>query len=254
MDINSYIASGIVELYVLGLCSAEEKAEVETLRRQHPSLNEAIRQYEINLEKELSKNGTVVPSFVDEKVLGQIDRLGTPLVSQPAIKKPSSNSRWLKLTAAAALVLLAGSAVMNYRLYRQLKEQKAAAPPANSQVATLPASDYAVMTNPAITPVAMYGVGTHAICRCTMFWDKKTGKLYIMIHHLPRSSEARDYQLWALVNGRPVSVGIINDSIRGRFIEMDNVPAGATTFTVTLEKAGGATTPTESEMYLKGTV
>jgi anti-sigma-K factor RskA len=87
-----------------------------------------------------------------------------------------------------------------------------------------------------------------------MFWDKKTGKMYIMIHHLPQSSSSKDYQLWAMVDGKPVSVGIVQDEIRGRFIEMSNVPPGATSFTVTLENAGGNTTPTESQTYLKGVI
>ena len=100
----------------------------------------------------------------------------------------------------------------------------------------------------------MYGVGTHAICRCTMFWDKSTGKMYIMIHHLPKSSSAKDYQLWAEVDGKPVSIGIINDEIRGRFIEMPNVPAGSIAFTVTLENAGGTDQPTVTETYLSGKI
>ena len=110
------------------------------------------------------------------------------------------------------------------------------------------------MKDPSITPVAMYGVGIHSICRCTMFWDKKTGKMYVMIHHLVESSAAKDYQLWAMVDGKPVSVGIINDEIRGRFIELQNVPFSANEFIVTLEQAGGSTTPTESQTYLAGKI
>lgn len=75
-------------------------------------------------------------------------------------------------------------------------------------MASLPLQDYEVMNNPSITPVAMYGVGYHAICRCTMFWDKKTGKIYLMIHHLQNPPQ-KDYQLWATVNGKPVSIGIV---------------------------------------------
>ena len=75
-----------------------------------------------------------------------------------------------------------------------------------------------------------------------------------MIHHLPQSSAAKDYQLWAIVNDKPVSVGLIRDDIRGRFSEMTNVPANATGFIVTLENAGGNATPAESEIYLRGSI
>ena len=78
--------------------------------------------------------------------------------------------------------------------------------------------------------------------------------MYIMIHHLPKSSQSKDYQLWATVDGKSVNVGIVQDDIRGRFIEMNNVPAGATSFIVTLEKAGGTPTPTIEETYLAGKI
>ena len=98
-------------------------------------------------------------------------------------------------------------------------------------------------------------LASHSICRCTMFWDKKTGKIYIMIHHLvPQSCTQKDYQLWAMVNDKPVNVGIIKDEIRDRFIELPNVPAGATAFSVTLENAGGSATPSEGNQWLYGKI
>ncbi|MGQ0738125.1 MAG: anti-sigma factor, partial [Bacteroidota bacterium] len=83
---------------------------------------------------------------------------------------------------------------------------------------------------------------------------KNTGKAYIMIHHLPQSSSSKDYQLWAEVDGKMVSVGIIKDEIRGRLIEMPDVPYRSVAFTVTLEKAGGNAEPTVSETYLAGRI
>ena len=86
------------------------------------------------------------------------------------------------------------------------------------------------------------------------FGIKKTGKIYIIIHHLPQPSSTKDYQLWAMVNGKPVSVGIIQDEIRGRFIEMKEIPSDATEFIVTLEKAGGNESPTMEETYMSGRI
>jgi anti-sigma-K factor RskA len=257
MDIKDYISSGIIELYVMGLCSPEEEKELEQLRLQHPALHEAILRYEEELESKMLQESTMPPSEVDKVILKKLKSLGTPVIPIDSIKQVQSNGktpvRWLRPVAAAALLLLGISAYFNYTLYKKTKEQeKLITGTANSP---LPAGDYAVMTNPTITPVAMYGVGTHTICRCTIFWDKNTGKAYVMIHHLPKSSSAKDYYLWAEVNGKPVNVGILNDEIRGRFIEMPNIPEGAVAFAVTLEKAGGGvTSPTLSEMYLAGKI
>ncbi|MEK7227052.1 MAG: anti-sigma factor [Bacteroidota bacterium] len=250
MDIRNYISSGIIELYVMGLCSPEEERELEQLRKQHPELHEAIMQYESEMESKMLQKGTLPAADVDEKILQRLEALNTPVLQMKTAGTPVKKMFWLKPVAAAVLLLLGISVFFNYRLSKKNKLQAEIIK--GSKNISLPLSDYEVITNPSITPVGMYGVGSHAICRCTMFWDKKTGKAYIIIHHLPKSSSSKDYQLWAEVDGKPVSVGIINDEIRGRFIEVPNVPSGAIAFTVTLERAGGNNTPTVDETYLKG--
>jgi anti-sigma-K factor RskA len=253
MDIKEYIGSGIIELYVMGLCSREEEQELEQLRSQYPELKAAILQYESEMESRMLQNSTLPPAQVDVTILEKLESLNSLDVKMsfaPVKKINPVPLRWLKPLAAASIVLLALSTFFNYTLYQKNKKQEKLI--ATSTSSALPAGDYAVITNPSITPVAMYGVGIHTICRCTMFWDKKTGKAYIMIHHLPPSSAATDYQLWAQVEGKLINIGTINDSIRGRFIEVSNVPARAVAFKVSLEKTGSAETPTD--VYLEGRI
>ena len=252
MDINSYIASGIIEMYVMDLCTPEEKQEMDLLRKQHPELNEAVIQFEKSLENNLLANATLPGDETDKKILESLHSLqitnGDKDIQQGKVKKMN----WLKLVAAASVLLLLASAVFNYILLNKVNEEQALI--GKEKQSPLPLSDYKILQQPTITPVAMYGVAPHSICRCTMFWDKKTGKAYIMIHHLPLSSGNENYQLWAMVDGKPVSIGIINDKIRDRFIEVQNVPQDAIAFTVTLEKTGGASVPTVEETYLSGKI
>ena len=245
MDIKQYISSGIIETYVMGLCSIIDEMELEQLRSQYPELDKAIIAYEEEMEKNMLQQISLPGDATDKRVL---DTLNAMKKQAPVIQMPARKRNWLEPFAAAASILLLISIALNYYLFRQTKKQS------NTSISGLPAGDYKVLNNPAIIPIAMYGAGSHSICRCTMFWDKKTGKMYIMIHHLPQSSGSKDYQLWAMVDGKPINVGIVKDDIRGRFIEMNNVPTGATAFSVTLEKAGGNLTPTVEETYLKGTI
>lgn len=257
MSDKDYISSGIIEQYVLGLCTPEEEAELEQLRKVDAAFNEAIINFEIQFELEMMRHTSMPGAATDSKILEQIDSLKPiPVVPISINQEKTIKYKWLRPVAAAAILLLGTSVVFNYILYSKNKkqQQELAARNNNNVPVTLPAADYNILKDPTITPVAMYGVGYHAICRCTMFWDKKSGKVYIMIHHLPKSSSEQNYQLWVNVDGKPVSVGIINDVIRDRFIEMSNMPAGTTSFIVTLEKAGGTTVPTEDEIYLKGTI
>ena len=249
MDIQQFISSGIIEMYAMGLCIPEEERELEQLRSQHPEVDKAITDYEGVLEKNMMQHVELPGDATDNRILDTLEKLGKPV---PVVTMQPHKLNWLKPFAAAASILLLLSAGLNYYLYRQSQKPLPVAPVA--AVTTLPVHDYNVLNNPKITPVAMYGVGYHSICRCTMFWDKQTRKMYIMIHHLPQSSAQQDYQLWAIVDGKPVSVGIIQDEIRGRFIEMKNVPANAASFIVTLEKAGGAAAPNTDETYLDGKI
>jgi hypothetical protein len=49
LNVNDYIKSGIIEAYVLGLCSTEEKLALEDLRMQHTEINNAILVFENEL-------------------------------------------------------------------------------------------------------------------------------------------------------------------------------------------------------------
>ncbi|MGC4101825.1 anti-sigma factor [Ferruginibacter sp.] len=249
MNSNEFITSGIIETYVMGLCTAQEKAEVESMCLQYPEVQSAVLAFETALEKQFMDNPSSTTAALDEKILSSLSELNTPV-----IPIASKKMNWWKPAVAASLVLLIGSTVFNYTLYDKIKKQDRLLAEKETAAATLPTDDYNILKNPAITPVAMNGVGPHTICRCTMFWDKKTNKAYIMIHHLAKQKPGNNYQLWATVNGQPVSVGIIDDTIRDRFIAVSNVPGDATGFTVTLEKAGGAATPTTDQTYLVGRI
>ena len=243
-------------MYVMGLCSAEERVELETLRLQHPQLNVAILKFEKELEHNLVQHATQPGANADEKVLQSLRGLQTPVVDINSNKATVKKINWFKYVAAAAILLLAVSSIFNYTLYKKTNGQELALAEKEkiSTPITLPLSDYNILKQPSITPVAMNGVFPHNICRCTMFWDKNTGKAYIMIHHLVPTSSETNYQLWAMVNNKPVSVGIVNDKIRDRFVELQNMPADATAFIVTLEKAGGNTSPTMEQTYLSGRI
>jgi hypothetical protein len=254
MDINQYISSGIIEMHVMGLCSPEESNELELLRTLHPRLNEAVFVFEKAFENTLMQHATEQPDTVtDKKILKSLQAMPTPVLPMLTGNVKVKSLNWFKPAAAAAAVLFAISSIFNYTLYKKIKIQELALAE-TKKVTSLPQNDYAVLKTPGITPVAMYGVGYHSICRCTLFWDKKTGKAYMMIHHLVPSGTEKQYQLWAMVDDKPVNIGVVDDTIRDRFVELKNIPEGATAFTVTLENAAGSTTPTLEETYVTGKI
>ncbi len=264
MNNQDYISSGIIEQYVLGLCTDKEQSELNLLRKQNALLEEAILQFEVELEDKMMRHSFLPGVATDDKILQTLQnfspKIEIPLTTAVAVVPintvlPEKRIKFslVKMAAAASFLLFAVSAIYNYTQYKENKVQAALLAATKQLPASLPASNYEVLKNPTITPIAMMGQGYHAICRCTMFWDKSTGKTYVMVHHLVPSGDNYDYQLWATVNGKQVSVGTIDDAIRDRFIELSGMPEDANEFIVTLEKKGGATTP-DTEVFLKGAI
>ena len=72
MNVQEYISSGVVESYVLGLLSEEERHEFEQLREQYPELKAAQTAFELTLEKNAMLNAIEPPRELKNKVLGQI--------------------------------------------------------------------------------------------------------------------------------------------------------------------------------------
>lgn len=72
---------------------------------------------------------------------------------------------------------------------------------------------------------------------------------------LPVNDKSHQYQLWALVNGKPVDLGVfdVKADTAGILVNMKEI-ANAQTFAVTIEKRGGSPSPTMDQMIVAGNV
>jgi anti-sigma-K factor RskA len=235
------------------MANAEEARELEEMRSLHTEVNDAFIRFEASLEA-LCLQAAIAPTAelknkLMATVMGEGRQEEARVIPLTVTRKPF----WKQYAAAAAVAILLGSVAVNFMMMGRVKKM-------NDQIAELKEDNnkagakYAFLSDPEITPVAMYGTGTHSICRCSLYWDKKTKKAYIQIHHLADQPDDRDYQLWALVDGKPISAGVFRPGDKSKPIEMNNIPEGASIFAVTLEKKGGSPSPTLEQMYLKGQI
>jgi Anti-sigma-K factor rskA len=253
---NEYIQSGAIEACVMGLATAEEMAELELMKIRYPAVKVAADLFEQQLELQALSNAVPPPARVREAVMRETTAAAV-IPMQPAVTAAPVRPIWMRYAAAASVALLLGSVTFNLMLARKIKDLKTEVDIAKNT--KLPAvndnnAQFAFMSNPEITPVIMNGVNLHAVCRCTLFWDQDNKKAYLVVHHLVKPPAGKDYQLWAMIDGKPVSAGIINASDFSKPIPLDNIPNGAGGFAVTLEDKGGKPTPTLEEMYLNGKI
>lgn len=268
MDIQSYIASGIVESYVLGLASAEESAELERLRKQYPELDGAIAEFELKLEQQALTATIQPPAFIKSNLMESLkdefrssNELSTPSPVQAPVY--AIHPAW-KYAAAAAIILFLGSSIATFLLYNKYENLTAAfsklqlsyndlqkqTEAEREKFSTLYA-DVQTMQDPSMSVVKMTGTPGRENNMATVYWDMRTKDVYVYRNRLPQPVAGKQYQLWAIVDGKPVDAGVIGSCIT--LCKLKNIPS-AQAFAITLENEGGSPTPTMSEMYVVGAI
>jgi anti-sigma-K factor RskA len=268
VDIKAYIESGAIEAYVLGLASATEAAELETLRKQSPELDNAIIAFEMRLERTAMAEAEAPPAFIkqqlNERLAGGFGSNGSgkvlPIENRAAIKP-----LW-KYIAAASIILLVVSAALNFYLYDRYRSADTAYNELFTQTKTLQANNdvmntrlnemnesMKIMADPAVIPISLTADATPKKgenFRATVYWDSKTKDVYLLSNNLPKAPAGKQYQLWAIVDGQPVDAGMMDDCTG--VCRMKNIPK-AQLFAITLEETGGKPRP-EGEMYVLGKI
>jgi len=268
VDVNKYISSGIIESYVLGIASPEEAREVESVASQHPEIRKEIETTREALVKYAAAHRVTPPAHLKNRILNEIDKLESGNVKRDGAKvigmdipQRGGMSQWL---AAASVALLLLSGALNVFQHNKLKnaEQKIAALESEKSVLadefntlkanyTVKENELAIIGNPNNKMVVMKGVEKHPDALASVYWNAQTKETFIFVNNLPEPPADKQYQLWAIVDGKPVDMGVfdVSDSLQ----KMKAIES-AQAFAVTLEQKGGSPAPTLEQMYVLGNV
>jgi anti-sigma-K factor RskA len=256
---QEYIASGILETYVLGLATEEEAREVQRMMSAYPEVKQEVEAIEASLLSHASLQANEPPAALREKIISAATGKEARIISMDSVE--TRKSSFYKYAAAAAVVLFVISAAINFFLYRNLKDAKrevAILTQEKDQIATVFQAEkvkyegqLTAISSPESKTVVLKGSGLSPASRATVFWNPSSHEVYINVNDLPAPPEGKQYQLWALAGGKPVDAGVFNvkdTSGLQKLKEIDDAQA----FAVTLESAGGSPVPTLTAMYLSG--
>ena len=261
MDIHAYIQSGIIESYLLGIAGEEEKAELDLIRRQYPEVEQAIHDAEEWLYGITSSYTTTVPPEVRSRIFAVIneDKPRPAVVKITPVRTPV-----YKYIAAASVILLMGSVAANLVLYNKYQRQKQHVLALQQQQQTLLAEnnviqakmklandDLRMIVAAGASKITMEAVPGRANMKSVLVLDASGQQLLMVMNQLPVAPSGKQYQLWAIVKGKPVNAGMISDC--DPYCRFGAVP-GAEAYAVTLEKTGGSIEPTIDQMYVFGKV
>jgi anti-sigma-K factor RskA len=274
VNVQEYISSGIIESYVLGLAGPEERAEFESMCNSFPEVRAARDAFELSLEKFALNNGVEPGANIKNEIFSRIKAEESSTQSTTYQKEtingqaPVVKMGWLRYVAAASIVLLIASTALNYYFFSQYKEystkydqlvQNQNQMASSNQVLQAKLQDYesalSMIKDPAMEVVKMPSVPSSPKpgSLTTVYWDTKSKDVYLLVNNLPQPATDKQYQLWALVDGKPVDAGVFDIKEGLSFVKMKNIPQ-AQAFAITLEKKGGSPSPNLQALYVLGKV
>lgn len=268
MDTREYIESGILEAYVLGALSVEERREVDSNFAQYPELQKEVRDIEETMFRYCQSFAINIPEALHNKIEQALPGLGANAGAQET--GSTSKSRTIPLNPdyrrptimwrnAAALALFICSLAVNYYFWEQgnhERQERIALSlemnkmKADQQLQADLVSEYrsskAMMADTGIQTIVMHTVLPGHPMAATLYWSKGNGEAYVAMDALPKPPKGMQYQLWVIQNGKPVSMGTLPDDMANTPLMQKvgmQVMAGEA-FAISLEKRGGNPTPT----------
>lgn len=258
MNIHEYIQSGTLESYVLGTTTEAETVVVEQLAKEHDSIQSELTQIQKVLENYAFAHAVTPPSHLKEQIQKKIN-----LVNKNNIVSFNPQKTTSRLNVAASWVLLAISLSGNLWFWNGLKSSEdkvLALESKNLQLAQneqiLKANyqqEVAILQNNQIKHIDLAGQDVAPNAKAMVYWNQQTNEVYLSSLKLPVTPSDKQYQLWAIVDGKPVDAGMIDGT--SHILKMKSM-AKAVAFAISLEAKGGSTTEAgpKGTIYVMGAV
>ncbi len=254
MDIQAYIKSGVLELYVIGQLSPREMREVEEMAAKHPEIKTELVAIEQTLEAYSLKNQAAPAPSTFEKITAEIQ---TKPIDQAPISK--GLPLWLGALLGLLALLLAIVLFMLWNNNKQLEIEKAVMSVALAECETAAeglqeeaARPMALLRLNGTQTILLEGTEVAPASQAAVYFNPLSQKSYLDPFQLPNPDAGQQYQLWALIDGVPTDMGVFDSAAGGdSFIEVPYI-ANADAFAITLEPTGGSVNPTLTALQVIG--
>lgn len=264
MNLKDYISSGILEAYLLDEVTPQEKVDVHRMLSLHPELKQELNRLEETLEAFAQKSAIAPRKEGKDIILAKIKKTPPGIPQNKIVLLKSQNIFW-KYAAAASVTIALGASYAAYNYRQQWQETNVALltlVAQNQRVAqdynvvnqklVKIQDDFSIIENTAFLKVAMKGTASEPNAHTSVYWNASTEEVFLSIQNLKEISKDNQFQLWAIVDGKPVDAGVFDIGASG-LLKMKSIK-GATAFAVTIEPRGGKVSPTLETMQVIGAI
>jgi anti-sigma-K factor RskA len=232
----------LAAIYALGALEGEDQVRFEAhLASGCPICRNEVREAEEVLgDLAMAAPLAAPPLLVRDRLLQRARQ-----DSGAASKTSAGGSRlWMALAAAASLAVALG---LYARTLHERAESERIARESLERDLTGLSEMLEAFTAPATRAVTLSGQGQGQGAAAKAFLDPDNRRLFLYVYNLPPPPPGRTFQLWLIVEGVPISMGVFGVEPDGRArMDSANVPAfeGEVTVAVTVEPLGGVPQPT----------
>ena len=263
MEKQEIISSGLLELYAAGLTSEKESEQVTQWVARDAEVAAELAEITAGIESYAYAQSIQPGKDVKEKIFARINEengfkamAAAPDYNQ---KVKSMVAPFWRIAAAASIALLIGSVAFNISTYNKYKATGEELIAARQTLDTLEEksklmeADMNVVQSRYSVPVSLKGLEAAPDANAKIFWMQNTGEVFIDPSNLPEAPQGKQYQLWGIVDGKPVDGGMILTSKKGDRYRIQKMKTfgKAEAFAVTLEDEKGNPTP-KVPMFVMG--
>ena len=113
--------------------------------------------------------------------------------------------------------------------------------------------EVAILQNTDFKVIKLLGQKPSPNSKAFIYFDKNKQEVYLSALDLPAAPKGKQYQLWAIVDGKPVDAGMIAGTANILKMKSFSKPVA---FAISLENTGGSTTEVgpKGEIFVMGAV
>lgn len=272
MDIQAYISSGKLELFLLGELSERERAEVSSMAAKFPEIQEELDELEKVMFGIDDKLGKAPSDSVKSRIFESLESKFASKDNTSPSGTPQENKvvplyPWKSFAVAASIVaLLASSVALFYANKFYEKEEQFTALIQEQSVLTDNLNQVKLDFEQTDTQLDKLVAGDFKLVKLVgesltvqkdasvnLFWDQGAQEVFVAVNNLNDLSEGFDYQLWAIGDQGPIGIGLVNEGEKMTLQQMQAV-AQAGAFAITIEPKGGSVSPTLDKLVVIGNV
>jgi Anti-sigma-K factor rskA len=264
-DIQEIIESGKLELYVLNVLPHQDVALIESYFNSYPQIRHEIEEIQATLQLYAKAHYVTPHAFLKNQIIDSLKKNDTvnKTQSNETLEKTLSPKRspFNIVTTILPWIAAASLAGVSFFFYNKnqetikaLEECKKATQQMDKHQKVIIALQQKidVITSPTTKAIELKGLESSPKAKVTIYWNSMREATYLVINNLPPPEPNKQYQLWAIVDKKPVDAGVFKHDLAD--VQTMKAFEKAEAFAVTLEPLGGSESPTLDKMIVLGTL